>query len=155
MLSVFRICQAKHAASAFDGEGARRFGGRWTSRGTKVVYTSASLALATLETLVNLQDRETLLEYSYVSADVPPELILAVEEFRLLPSNWSTSPASTDIQRIGDDWATDGASAVLRVPTSIIPLEYNFLINPVHPDFDQIKVGKAVRFPFDSRLMKP
>jgi RES domain-containing protein len=155
MLTVFRICQAKHAASAFDGEGARRFGGRWSSRGTRVVYTSASLALAALETLVNLHDRDTLLEYSFVSAKVPPKLVLPVSEFSALPSGWSTSPAPLALQRIGDDWVKAGVSAVLEVPSSVIPLELNYLLNPLHPGFDQIKIGQAARFSFDDRLIKP
>ncbi|MGB7208428.1 MAG: RES family NAD+ phosphorylase [Pyrinomonadaceae bacterium] len=154
MTTVFRICQAKYAASAFDGEGARLYGGCWSSRGTRIVYTAGNLALAALEMLVNLQDKDTLLKYAFVAADIPPELILPVNDFRRLLSDWSLSPSPTSIQQIGDDWARSGASAVLAVPTSVIPLERNYLLNLDHPDFGLIEIGKPKRFVFDERLLK-
>jgi RES domain-containing protein len=149
---VFRICKTKRAREAFDGEGAFRFGGRWNSRGTRIVYTAGSLALAALEMLVHLDDDSMLFEYSFVPAEVPPELILPVEEYRALPKNWSASPAPSAIQRIGDAWAREKASAVLEVPTSIIPREKNYLLNPAHADFSRIKLGEPQGFAFDTRL---
>lgn len=148
------VFEAKHAASAFDGE-ARRFGGRWNSRRTKVVYTSASLALATLETLLNLQDRETLLEYSYVSADVPAKLIFGCRGVPIAPVELEVRRPPLRTFR---ELAMTGQ---LTEPPQYCECRHplfrwnNFLIHPIHPDFDQIKVGKAVRFPFDNRLMKP
>jgi RES domain-containing protein len=154
MPAVYRICKTRHAASAFDGEGAFRFGGRWNTRGTRLIYTAGSLALAALEMLVHLDDDELLLAYSFVVAQVPPALILPVKAFRPLPKNWSASPAPTALQRIGGEWVSAGASAVLEVPTSIVPLEHNYLLNPAHPDFAQIRLEKPRRFVFDERLRK-
>lgn len=142
----------KYAREAFDDEGAFRFGGRWNSRGTRIVYAAGSLALAALEMLVHLDDDSLLSAYSFVAAQVPPELILSVEDFRQLPKNWSASPAPHLIHRIGDDWAREKASAVLEVPTSIVPLEKNYLLNPSHADFSKIILGKPQRFVFDRRL---
>lgn len=122
---VYRICKTKYAASAFDGEGAYRFGGRWNTRGTRLIYTAGNLALAALEMLVHLDNDELLLAYSYVAAQLPADLILPVSAFRPLPKNWSASPAPASLQRIGDEWVRTGASAVLEVPTSIVPLEQN------------------------------
>jgi RES domain-containing protein len=153
-ITVFRICKTKYAQDAFDGEGVRRFGGRWNSRGTGIVYTTGSLALAALEMLVHLDDDSLLVEYSYIPAQLPTGLILSVEDFRPLPDDWSVSPAPLEIQQIGDDWAREMTSAVLEVPTSVIPLEKNYLLNPAHPDFQKIVLGEAKKFVFDERLVK-
>ena len=154
MPAVYRICKTKYAATAFDGEGAFRFGGRWNTRGTRMIYTAGSLALAALEMLVHLDDDELLFAYSFVAATIPPALILPVKDFRSLPKNWNTFPPPIALQRIGDDWIRSLASAVLEVPTAIVPLEQNYLLNPAHPDFAQIKLGKPSRFRFDQRLLK-
>jgi RES domain-containing protein len=151
MISVFRICKTKYAATAFDGEGAFRFGGRWNSRGTRIVYTAGSLSLAVLEMLVHFQDDSILPNYSFIEAQVDESLI---ETTRKLPKNWRDSPPPFEIQKIGDDWAKRKLSAVLRVPSAVIPTESNYLINPNHTDFPQIIYGAPQNFTFDQRLLK-
>ncbi len=136
----------------FDGEGAFRFGGRWNSRGTRILYTAGSLSLAALEMLVHLNSEEILLSYSFAVAEFDESLILPVEEFRTLPENWSVSPPPLEIQRIGDEWAETHASVVLKVPTSVLPVEFNYLINVEHPEFSKIKLGEPRAFTFDERL---
>ncbi len=136
----------------FDGEGAFRFGGRWNSRGTKILYTAGSLSLAALEMLVHLNNEEILPSYSFATAEFDESLILRVEEFQTLPETWSDSPPPLEIQRIGDEWARDKASVVLKVPTSILPVEFNYLINVEHPEFSKIKLGEPRAFTFDERL---
>ena len=138
----------------FDGEGAFRFGGRWNSRGTRILYTAGSLSLAALEMLVHLNDEEILFSYSFAAAEFDESLVLPIEEFQTLPKNWSVSPPPLEIQRIGDEWANSKVSAVLRVPTSILPVEFNYLINIEHPDFSEIKFGEPQTFTFDKRLYK-
>jgi RES domain-containing protein len=154
MPTVYRICKTKYAATAFDGEGAFRYGGRWNSRGTRVVYVAGSLALAALEMLVHLGDDEMLLKYSFVAAEIAPDLILKIEDFRPLPANWNDSPAPIAVQQIGDDWVKSAASAILEVPTSIVPLEKNYLLNPAHTDWVKIVLGDPQNFVFDERLKK-
>lgn len=154
MPTSFRIVKTKYAKTAFDGEGAFRFGGRWNTRGTRIIYTAGSLSLAALEMLVHLDDDELLLAYSFVAAQIPPALILPVKAFHPLPKNWNASPAPLALQQIGDEWVRANASAVLEVPTSIVPLENNYLLNPAHPDYAQIILEKARRFVFDERLRK-
>lgn len=154
MLTAFRICKTKYVATAFDGEGAFRFGGRWNSRGTRIIYTAGSLALAALEMLVHLQDEEMLFEYSFVTAQFDDELVLSVNEFRPLPPDWSATPAPLKVLQIGDEWAQELASPILEVPTSVIPLENNYLLNPAHPDFQKIVLGNPANFVFDERLLK-
>ncbi|MDQ3748862.1 MAG: RES family NAD+ phosphorylase [Acidobacteriota bacterium] len=138
----------------FDGEGAFRFGGRWNSRGTRILYTAGSLSLAALEMLVHLTDEEILLSYSFATTEFDESLMLQIEEFRVLSVNWSDSPSPLEIQRIGDEWAQSKASVVLRVPTSILPVEFNYLINIKHPEFSKVKLGKPQTFTFDERLHK-
>ena len=81
-------------------------------------------------------------------------MILPVKDFRPLPKNWSASPPPVGLQRIGDEWVSSLALAVLEVPTAIVLLEQNCLLNPAHPDFAQIKLEKPRRFRFDQRLLK-
>jgi len=152
VLTTYRICKTKYAGTMFDGEGAFRFGGRWNSRGVRILYTAGSLSLAVLEMLVHLNNEEILLSYSFATAEFDESLILPIEEFRTLPENWSVSPPPLEIQRIGDEWAETHASVVLKVPTSVLPVEFNYLINVEHPEFSKIKLGEPRAFTFDERL---
>lgn len=154
MPTAYRIFKTKYAATWFDGEGAFRYGGRWNSRGTRILYAAGSLSLAALEMLVHLNDEEILLSYSFAAVEFDESLVLPVEEFRELPKNRNDSPPPFEIQQIGDEWAKTQASVVLRVPTSILPLEFNYLINIGHPDFSKIKLGEPQGFIFDERLYK-
>ena len=154
VLTTYRICKTKYAAKMFDGEGAFRFGGRWNSRGTRILYTAGSLSLAALEMLVHLNNEEILLAYSFATAKFDENLILSGEDFRTLPENWSASPPLLEIQQIGDEWAREMASVVLKVPPSVVPVEFNYLINVEHPEFSKIKFGKPHTFTFDERLYK-
>lgn len=148
---AWRIVRDRHAASAFDGEGARLFGGRWNSPGTPVVYTSGTMALAALETLVHLNPP---LRFRCVSIEVAFDdaLVEAVNP-STLPSDWCEEPPPPSSQAIGDLWVRKARSAVLEIPSVIIPSETNYLINPKHPDFRKIHIGKPVPFAFDSRLI--
>jgi RES domain-containing protein len=136
----------------FDGEGAFRFGGRWNSRGTRILYTAGSLSLAALEMLVHLNNEEILFSYSFATAEFDENLILSVKDFRTIPENWSASPPLLEIQQIGDEWEREMASVVLKVPTSVVPVEFNYLINVEHPEFSKIKLGEPRAFTFDERF---
>jgi RES domain-containing protein len=152
MPKVYRLCKTKYAAKAFDGEGAFQFGGRWNSPGTRIVYTAEHLSLAALEMLVHIQDETLLSAYSFMLATFDEQLMMSVENIAKLPKNWQSSPPPYALQKIGDDWAKKLGSAVLRVPSSIIPFESNYLINPTHPDFVQISYEQPQHFVFNERL---
>lgn len=151
MPSGFRIAKARHARNAFDGKGARRYGGRWNSPGTPLVYTSATRALAALELLVHLQASELLTGYVLVEATFDAALVERLGPVRL-PRDWKAFPSPAVLQEIGDRWAAERRSAVLEVPSAVVPAESNFLLNPRHPDFTKISVGRSGRFAFDPRL---
>jgi RES domain-containing protein len=138
---------------AFDGEGARRFGGRWSSKGVRVVYTAESIALAILEVLVHLGSSDVLTAYSLCSAEFDDSLVERLDR-SVLPANWRDYSAPAGLQRIGDEWVASGSSAVLEVPTVIVETESNYLFNPAHPDFTSLKLGTPRPFEFDPRLLE-
>jgi RES domain-containing protein len=147
---VWRLCKKKHAA--FDGEGARRAGGRWNRKGTAVVYASESLALAVLELLVHVD--AALLPDDLVAAasEIPDALAIARIEETSLPRGWRAHPAPQTLARLGTEWADSLESAVLSVPSALVPRERNFLLNPAHHDFRKIQIGPAEPFRIDTRL---
>ena len=153
MLVAWRITKTKRVATAFDGEGARRSGARWNSVGTPMVYTSASVALATLEILVHLEDSSVLPHYSVLPVEFE-EAVVSVLDVTSLPENWRDAMAPVALQQIGDAWIKARDSVVLRVPSVIVPTEDNYLLNPRHPDFSALKFGPPQPFDFDSRLFK-
>jgi RES domain-containing protein len=151
MRRAWRIVKEKHAASAFDGEGAWRYGGRWNSQGTRVVYASGTKALAALENLVHLNPP---VSFTYVAIPFAFEDAL-VEKFKLsdLPAEWTEEPPPPSTQVIGDQWVKEGRSAVLELPSVIIRDEPNYLLNPAHNDFKNIILGTPEPFSFDPRLL--
>lgn len=149
MIKAWRIVKSKHAGSAFEGEGARLFGGRWNSVGTRMVYTSASRSLAALETLVHLNPP---VFFDFVIIPVTFDRRL-VETLKDLPQNWREEPPVRSGQLTGDAWIREKRSAVLEVPSAVMPGEFNFLLNPMHPDFRKLKTGEPDTFTFDRRLL--
>lgn len=153
MVSAWRITKRKHARSAFTGEGARLYGGRWNSPGTAIVYTAESRSLAVLEILVHLDSPELLKKYVLFQVEIDESYIGDIDT-RALPRNWRAEPAPSKVQNIGDEWSTNGTSAVLRVPSSLVPGESNFLLNPRHPDFPKLKFSEPIPFQFEGRLIE-
>lgn len=152
MIKAWRIVKTRLAASAFDGEGARRFGGRFNSVGIPAVYTAGTRSLAILEMLVHIGDEQVLPSYSICLAEFEESLVerLNVKD---LPANWQDDPPPPDLLALGDSWTASMKSAILQVPSVIVPNENNYLINPRHPDFHRIRIGPPVPFTFDERLL--
>jgi len=151
MAEAWRIVKARLAAEAFTGEGARRFGGRWNARGLALVYASEHLATAVLEMLVHMRPvipREKLLLFRVRMSDALIERLPA----KSLPAGWRLYPPSAITTGIGDRWAREARTAVLAVPSAIVPEETNFLLNPEHRDFRKIRVSAPEPFFFDERL---
>lgn len=142
----------RHAEDAFSGEGARRVKGRWHSVGTRVVYAAESTALAVLELVARVPRPLRMPEYAVIPCCFPKALVEEVDRTKL-PANWYESPAPPELQRIGTAWADSLSSAVLAVPSAIVPTEINYLLNPEHPDFHSIDVGLPRPFRLDLRLL--
>jgi RES domain-containing protein len=147
----WRIVKEKHAKSAFSGEGARIFEGRWNSAGVRMVYCSEHLSLATLEILVHTQP-VTIRDKFRVFRVSWDEAIMSVIDLRKLPKGWNAQPPGLISKNIGDEWVHSSRSAVLVVPSVIVPLEKTFLLNPKHRDFGKIKIKDAGGFHLDTRL---
>ncbi len=151
MPEAWRIVRARHSATALSGDGAARFGGRWNPRGVAVVYTSSTKSLAALENLVHLNPPVPV---RYVALRLEfDDALLETFPLKSLPDDWRLEPPPLSTQKIGGDWVKDARSAVLAVPSVIISGEPNYLLNPAHPDFRKIVVGKPEKFAFDPRLL--
>lgn len=153
-MRVFRIEREKYLATTLSGVGATLTEGyRWNSLNISLVYTAASRALATLEVSVHIDLSEDLpTDRFYVEIDIPDDIEIVELLFAELPENWDSKPPILETQFIGDDFVTQKIAAVLKVPSSIVPPEYNYLINPNHPDAKRITVISTQRLLFDGRF---
>ena len=152
MLTVWRMVTVRFAGSAFSGEGARLYGGRWSSKGIALVYTAASQSLATLEMLV--QDSPLRAHYVMIPARIPQAVTIERLKAQELPANWRDIALREELQAMGTQWAQKKSSAVLAVPSAVIPDETNYLLNPLHADFKRIEIGKPQKFITDLRLIR-
>lgn len=153
-MRVYRIEREKYLDTTLKGIGAAFSEGfRWNSLNTYLVYTSESRALATLEISVHLDFGEDLpVDRYYVEIDIPDDIEILELRTEDLPMNWDIKPPSLETQYIGDDFVKDNEAAVLKVPSSIVPPEFNYLINPNHPDFKRITVVSKNQLIFDQRF---
>lgn len=150
-LSAWRIVQEHHQGTAFDGEGARLYGGRWNRPGTRLAYCSESIALATLEILVNLDFGQALGRYVKIPVTFDEGLCRRIDDTDL-PADWAADPAPPSTQLYGSSWAAGLRSVVLAVPSAVVEPETNYLINPLHPDFAKLQIGPASPMALDPRL---
>ena len=152
--TVWRITSGRYGDRAFDGEGARLYGGRWNQPGTAVVYCSWTLSLAAQEYFVHLEPDLAPTDLVAVAADLPSGLAVESLEVEALPRDWRTYPAPERLKDLGTGWVRSGRSAVLQVPSSVIPHEMNVLLNPTHPEFAKIHIRAAEPFSFDPRMWR-
>lgn len=146
---VWRL--AKASRPAFEGEGARLYGGRWNHPGVAVVYAAESVSLAVLEFFVHLDARDSP-DLVVVGAEVPGGVKVRAVDRGTLPPDWRRTPAPAFLADLGTAWAREGVTAVLAVPSAIVPRETNYLLNPAHADFARIRVGKPEAFSLDPRI---
>jgi RES domain-containing protein len=135
---IWRICEATFAESAFSGEGASIVGGRWNSKGKRMVYTAEHLSLAILEVFVHLNVPTVERDFFVaIKAEVPANLEIEYMNIDRLPSDWYRSSSKSSLQALGDEWIDSARTPILAIPSAIVPQEFNYLINPLHPQFDQ------------------
>lgn len=150
-LILWRICQEKHRNTAFSGVGGLYVSGRWHPKGYKVVYTAESLALATLEVFVHIESARIPL--ITIRAHIPKGVGIEKVNIQNLPSNWQEVDAYPKLQKIGENWLTNGNTPILKFPSAIVPVEFNYLINPEHRDF-KLNLEPPMSFKFDQRMWK-
>ncbi len=150
-MQVWRICKQKHKDSAFSGMGGLYTQARWTPQGFKVVYTAQSLALASLKVFVHTEsDRIPLVA---IRAFLPDDIAMTTVDVNTLPEDWQSVSAYPVLQKIGKQWLQKQETPVLKVPSSIIPVEFNYLLDPQHPNL-QINLEPPLEFKFDARMWK-
>lgn len=150
-MTVWRLSAARYAATLFGGEGARRYGGRWSPPGLAVIYCAESRSLALVEVLAGTDDVDRLSQQKWilVPADIPEECIRKPVR---VPDDWRQYPHSTASQAFGAEWVQARSSVALRLPSVVVPGEFNYLLDPAHPDFKRVKIGQPEPFFFDPRL---
>lgn len=151
-MRMWRICRKPFARAPLDGRGGLIVAGRWHTPRRLITYTSESLALASLDVLVH--GDVDLLPSDLVAIEVDVPAVVKIGEIKVndLPRTWRKHPAPRRLQEIGNDWLDRGPSAVLRVPSALVPTESNFLVNPLHPAFSELRVVRRFKFSFDERF---
>lgn len=150
-ITTWRICHPRHIDSAFSGEGARIEGGRWNNVGTRMVYTSEGHSLAILEIFVHTDTYRQIKNHVIIPATFDKKLS-GFLDYDEIPDDWQDDPIPPSTRKMGDKWIKAKKSAVLQVPSTIVPHQFNYLINPDHPDFSKIEIGLPERLYIDPRI---
>lgn len=148
---VYRFSKAKYSTD-LSGKGAELYGGRWNSKGYAMLYTSQSRALAFTEIAMHIPFGIIPKDYFLISINIPDEVELSAISPAELPKDWRSNPPALTTQKIGNQFITDLKFLVLKVPSAIVPGDFNFLINPNHPEFSKVSIQSREPFEFDSRF---
>ena len=149
---MYRVLRKAYAQTPFDGEGAYRYGGRWSNAGTRAAYASEHESLAMLEYFVHLDADDPPPDLLLAKADVPDQIARERVDPKKLPKYWRDSPAPSELESFGDDFVRRAECSLLVVPSAVAPSEHNYLINPLHRDFRKIVVIESEPLIYDSRL---
>ena len=148
---LYRIANCNYITN-LDGMGARLYGARWNSKGNAVVYLASSRALAVLEVLVHLQPLFTPSNFCLVEIEVPDNSILTLD-IKSLPDNWQDASSPYELKTLGNQFIKETKYLMMKVPSSVVPEEYNYLLNPRHADISKVKILNTSPFSFDDRLL--
>jgi RES domain-containing protein len=148
---VFRVCRNIYAKD-LSGNGARINGGRWNSPGVAAIYTSGSKSLAVLENLTNTPPAILQNDFSILTIGISGKISIDEITLKELPFNWNIYPVPVNVSKMGDQWLLSVKSLLLKVPSVIIPSEYNYVINPLHPDMSKLKIKKTEKLELDKRI---
>jgi len=152
-MRIWRICRERYAGEAFSGLGARRFGGRWNTPGVPMVYSSPSLALAAIELFVHLEPNQLPDDLVSMAALLPEgEPAQRLELDRLPPEWWKDD--FEPLRELGDRWIHEGSSLAIEAPSAALRMEWNVLVNPLHPAITQLKIELPQPFHFDARMFR-
>ncbi|MBK7221453.1 MAG: RES family NAD+ phosphorylase [Saprospiraceae bacterium] len=151
-MEVFRLSRARFA-DQLSGVGAALKGARWNSPGVEMVYTSQNRSLAMAEVLVHLSLGMLPDDFRMLTIWIPDNLPVIKWSLKDLPKNWNEFPFAAATQKMGDAFVLENEAAVLCVPSVVTTGDFNYLLNPAHPDFKKIQILESVPFPFDNRLV--
>lgn len=150
-MHVYRLSRKKYA-NAFSGLSASGFANRWNSKGTEIIYTSESRALALAEVVVHLSLAYLPSDFIMLEILIPEKVKISEINSNILPKNWNSFPHLTSTQFIGDQFIRESKYGVVKIPSAVVKGDFNFLINPRHPDFKKINITNQERFAVDQRL---
>jgi RES domain-containing protein len=148
------VLRKAYARAPFDGEGAYRYGGRWSSPGTRLSYASEHQSLAMLEYFVHLDQDDPPDDLVLAVAEIPDDLTREKIDPGNMPGNWRDSAPPPELARFGDEFVQRGEHCLLLVPSVLAPSEHNCLINPVHPDYTRIGVREVEPLGYDPRMFR-
>ena len=152
-MRVWRICRQTHGPQALDGLGGLYVSGRWHSKGSPILDTACSPALAALEVLVHVDPLLAPTDLRLLAIEVPADLSLESLEPNTLPPGWAEVPAPRALQALGDAWLRQQRTAALSVPSAVIRAERNILLHPRHPEASRLRLISDEPFAFDPRLL--
>jgi RES domain-containing protein len=151
-MRVWRI--SRRIYPPLDGEGARINGARWNRAGSRVAYTAGSLSLAIVELLVHTDPDIVPNDLAAHEIEIPESVSRRNVERDELPAGWDSHDDLGLCQVVGEEWLRSGDECVLVVPSAIVPVEFNYLINPIHREVGRIEVVSSKPFSFDPRLLR-
>jgi len=152
-MRVWRICRMPYVDTALDGFGGIYTSGRWHNKGKAIVYTASSAALAALEVLVHVDPLTAPSDLRLLAIEIPDDLKFEIFEPITLPVGWHSVPAPAALQTLGSSWLTSGRTAALMMPSAVINVELNVLLNPRHPEMQRVRILSDEAFSFDTRLL--
>lgn len=152
-MKVFRLTRKKYA-KILSGKGASKSGNRWNSKGTEIIYTAESRALAMAELVVHLSLATLPKDFVMMEIDIPEKIKIKELKPAELPNNWNQHPPAISTQKIGDTFIDSMTNCVLKVPSAVVNGDFNYLLNPYHKDFKKIKIVTISDFPFDRRIFQ-
>lgn len=145
---VYRIVLKRYAKNLF----APGIAGRWNSEGNKVIYTAGSISLTIMENLIRRNGYGFNKDFAIMYIQIPDSIPITVLDLHSLPLGWSQPDDYSISQPVGDEWYNSGKTAVLQVPSSVVPLEYNFVLHATHIDFTKCKIIEVKDFIPDGRI---
>jgi RES domain-containing protein len=148
---VYRLAKLKFTKK-LTGDGAKKTGGRWNSKGVSMIYTCQSRALCTAEIAVHMPLGVVPFDYMLVSIEIADKYAVLELKANDLDSDWNSFPYSHSTQQLGDKFISDGKFLILRAPSAVVQGDYNYLLNPNHKNFSKIKIISSESFNFDKRL---
>ena len=152
-MRVFRLSKKKYSTE-LSGKGVAKFGNRWNSKGTEIIYSTQNRALAMAEVAVHLTLATLPSDYVMIEIDIPDDIDIKILKQKDIPVNWNNHPPNISTQKIGDEFIDTMDFCVLKVPSAVVQGDYNYLVNPYHKNFNKITIFEVKDFPFDKRIFK-
>lgn len=152
-MRVFRLSRRKYSTE-LSGKGAAKIGNRWNSKGTEIIYSAESRALAMAEVAVHLSLSMVPKDYVMIEIEIPDEINIKELKRKDIPEQWNIHPPIVSTQKIGDEFISAGEFCVLKVPSAVVEGDYNYLMNPHHNHFEKISIIEVKDFSFDQRIFK-